>query len=1393
MKKIFKYLIPILVLSILLTSCSKVGNMCDIVGHYLKTTVVLPTCDKEGYTLHKCADCNYSFIDTKVDPLGHDMIEVDEVLPTCESDGNTKGVKCSRCDYGNTVKKIPLLGHDIVIDEKVNPTCTESGLVEGEHCTRCDYKIEQEEIKPLGHEIVIDEGIAPTCTKPGLLQGEHCIRCNYKKEQETIPMIDHQYQEETINPTCEKIGYTKYTCSSCKDTYEDLFKPSLGHNYEGISCTNCLEEHPSLVNYKDKVISIFGDSISTFKGYIPVADGFNLEHLPRYPQDNLLTDVNETWWMQIINMFNAKLGINDSWRGATVTGDKPVSTGTKGEYASFANLVRIQNLGSNGNPDVILFYGGTNDLGHVSKVGTFNENKAPTTVDLETLKWDNLADAYVHTLLRLKHYYPNALIICLFPTYTKSYYSDTKLAEANEILASICKHYKVPYVDLRYSGITVKDLPDGIHPDASGMDYITNATIECLLENCNLEVGENIVYPVKHNLTNGNAELHYYKGISKGKTFEEQVEGDEIRVLMNGIDVTNDVYKDGYIYIPNVTGPLEITVIDEFDADGHLQMLPDVICSNTNIWELFEHENIYYTINGWGITSNTADVHSVTFSVTPGDKIWATSFQKQPLNGNLSSSTNAIRIAWFDNEGKSISVSPGQVYSEFVENGYITVPNNVIAVSIPMWNGNSDNEIYILNKEHHYVDNKCICCEQLNLESINLEGKVISIMSASTSTFAGYIPTADGFNLAHRARYPQDNLFTDVKHTWWMQLITNFNAKLGINESWAGSTISNTLDKNSGDLGPDAAMASLTRIKNLGSNGTPDLILFYGGLNDISKNNTFGFFDATNAPEDVDLESYKWDTVVDAFVCAALRIKYFYPNTELVVMLPNYRTNTSINTKTDTLDEELKKVCEYYGVTYVDLRKLTEYKDHLPDGSHPDEVGMDMITELVTLGLLDNITFDRGENTVYSITHNLINGKAEKHYYKGVSKDISFEEQVTGDSVIVKMNGIDVTKEVYKDGYIYIPKVTGPLEITVIDEFDADGHLQMLPDNICSNTNIWKVLIPENIYYTANGWGILTNSSIHSVTFNVTEGDKIWATSFLKAGDNGLSSNATRITWFSEQGLLLTVDRNTVYNEFIKNGYITVPAGAIAVNIPMASNDEDFEIYILNKEHIYEKNQCVLCGSLSVDFSSLTFTAFGDSITYGADLIIGGRVEKPYPTVVDEILGFKSYENKGVSGATLTTNTMGLTCMTNLITSYNLKTDIIGVLGGVNDFNRSLPLGDIDDRDKSTIYGALHVSMSYLTEYYNDAFVFYMTPYKEYFHGVLWSDINSQGYNLEDVANAIKEVASIYNIPVLDLFTEGGFENVMYDDDCDGIHPNQKFITNEMAPFIANFIKENYK
>ncbi len=225
------------------------------------------------------------------------------------------------------------------------------------------------------------------------------------------------------------------------------------------------------------IISILGDSISTFEGYIPEADGVNLKHRKRYPQDTLLTDVNETWWMRVINELGATLGINDSWAGSCVRNKIDGNQGDVGEDAAMASLTRIKNLGSNGSPDVILFYGGTNDAGRNYTLGEFDPENAPAAADLTAKKWDSFADSYVCAILRMKHFYPNAKIYAMTPSFTKSYYPDERLASFVDVIQRICAHYGVPCVDLRESGLRVDMLPDGLHPNATGMKCISEAVM----------------------------------------------------------------------------------------------------------------------------------------------------------------------------------------------------------------------------------------------------------------------------------------------------------------------------------------------------------------------------------------------------------------------------------------------------------------------------------------------------------------------------------------------------------------------------------------------------------------------------------------------------------------------------------------------------------------------------------------------------------------------------------------------------------------------------------------------------------------------------------------------------------------------------------------------------
>ena len=211
-------------------------------------------------------------------------------------------------------------------------------------------------------------------------------------------------------------------------------------------------------------------------------------------------------------------------------------------------------------------------------------------------------------------------------------------------------------------------------------------------------------------------------------------------------------------------------------------------------------------------------------------------------------------------------------------------------------------------------------------------------------------------------------------------------------------------------------------------------------------------------------------------------------------------------------------------------------------------------------------------------------------------------------------------------------------------------------------------------------------------------------------------------------------------------------------------------------------------------FSELTYVAFGDSITYGADYTRNySQMDYPYPVLVAESLGLLSVKNKGVSGATFCTNNLDRVCMTDRILSYTEQADIISVMLGVNDYMVSLPLGTIYDNTTDTVYGSLNLIAEHLTTTQKDSFVFFMTPYKCRRGSSTYKDQNSVGYTLGDLVDAVKTVAEKYGIPVLDLFNEGQYELEMYKNSSDGLHPSQEFVREYTAPQIAEFIAKNYR
>ncbi len=211
------------------------------------------------------------------------------------------------------------------------------------------------------------------------------------------------------------------------------------------------------------------------------------------------------------------------------------------------------------------------------------------------------------------------------------------------------------------------------------------------------------------------------------------------------------------------------------------------------------------------------------------------------------------------------------------------------------------------------------------------------------------------------------------------------------------------------------------------------------------------------------------------------------------------------------------------------------------------------------------------------------------------------------------------------------------------------------------------------------------------------------------------------------------------------------------------------------------------------EFADLTYCAFGDSITYGANYLDGYKqMANPYPKLVADTLGVKSYKNAGVSGATLVSNAGGRACVAEIVKSTSERYDIVSVMAGVNDYGASTPLGVLGDKTTETVFGSLDVIANQLKTNMPNAFVFFMTPY-QCAHSGSCLNKNGAGYNLLDVANAVKAVANVYDIPVLDMFNDGQYEKYgMYRENSDKLHPNQDFMTQYTAPQIVEFIRANY-
>lgn len=203
-------------------------------------TLVYPTCDTEGFYVRviKCSECHGELYreDWPVEALGHNILTIPALAPTCTEDGHNEHKRCSKCGYTEGKEVIPALTHDLTKHDAKAPTCEAIGNEAWEECSRCDHNT-YVELPALGHDIKDLAPVAPTCTEDGLTAGKDCSRCDaVDVAQEVIPALTHDYDANGVCTICgEKTsvglyaelvngGYVITGLGSCTD--KDVVIPS---------------------------------------------------------------------------------------------------------------------------------------------------------------------------------------------------------------------------------------------------------------------------------------------------------------------------------------------------------------------------------------------------------------------------------------------------------------------------------------------------------------------------------------------------------------------------------------------------------------------------------------------------------------------------------------------------------------------------------------------------------------------------------------------------------------------------------------------------------------------------------------------------------------------------------------------------------------------------------------------------------------------------------------------------------------------------------------------------------------------------------------------------------------------------------------------------------------
>ena len=117
-------------------------------------------------------------------------------------------------------------------------------------------------------------------------------------------------------------------------------------------------------------VLIFGDSYSTYEGYIP--EGYDIYYYKDCRENGEVKSVNETWWHRVITEMGGNLVRCDSWSGSAIcyTGYWGADRSETSSFVGRFQRLKKEGFFEKNRIDTVFIFGGTNDTGNDSPLGT---------------------------------------------------------------------------------------------------------------------------------------------------------------------------------------------------------------------------------------------------------------------------------------------------------------------------------------------------------------------------------------------------------------------------------------------------------------------------------------------------------------------------------------------------------------------------------------------------------------------------------------------------------------------------------------------------------------------------------------------------------------------------------------------------------------------------------------------------------------------------------------------------------------------------------------------------------------------------------------------------------------------------------------------------------------